>query len=162
MASNAGTENEWRSILTPTPRRTASPIAATLAVSVPDIYITSTSFLLRTSSCHSALLLPGPRDEQTAAAPSDEAAGTAAGGAEDADGGQVFKRGIVYRGVYCPSLSNSFMEDHLELAYQRYSHRQRQKSLIIVNLVDSLLKIVLATVTAGVSHYLRSLLCSSV
>ncbi|KDR14082.1 Adenylate cyclase type 5, partial [Zootermopsis nevadensis] len=58
----------------------------------------------------------------------------------------VFKRGIVYRGVYCPSLSNSFREDHLELAYQRYSHRQRQKSLIIVNLVDSLLKIVLATV----------------
>jgi adenylate cyclase 8 len=54
------------------------------------------------------------------------------------------------------------MEDHLELAYQRYSHRQRQKSLIIVNLVDSLLKIVLATVTAGFSHYLRSLLCSSV
>ncbi|XP_069689602.1 adenylyl cyclase 78C isoform X2 [Periplaneta americana] len=58
----------------------------------------------------------------------------------------VFKRGIVYRGVYCPSLSNSFREDHLELAYQRYSHRQRQKSLIIVNLVDSLLKIVLAAV----------------
>jgi adenylate cyclase 8 len=62
------------------------------------------------------------------------------------DGGHVFKRGIVYRGVYCPSLSNSFREDHLELAYQRYSHRQRQKSLIIVNLVDALLKIVLAVV----------------
>lgn len=58
----------------------------------------------------------------------------------------MFKRGIVYRGVYCPSLSNSFREDHLELAYQRYSHRQRQKSLIIVNLVDALLKIVLAVV----------------
>jgi hypothetical protein len=71
----------------------------------------------------------------------------AAAAGEDPDGGQVFKHGIVYRGVYCPSLSNSFREDHLELAYQRYSHRQRQKSLIIVNLVDSLLKIVLATVT---------------
>jgi len=58
----------------------------------------------------------------------------------------MFKRGIVYRGVYCPSLSNSFREVHLELAYQRYSHRQRQKSLIIVNLVDALLKIVLAAV----------------
>lgn len=58
----------------------------------------------------------------------------------------MFKRGIVYRGVYCPSLSNSFREVHLELAYQRYSHRQRQKSLIIVNLVDALLKIVLAGV----------------
>lgn len=62
------------------------------------------------------------------------------------DEGHVFKRGIVYRGVYCPSLSNSFREVHLELAYQRYSHRQRQKSLIIVNLVDALLKIVLAAV----------------
>jgi hypothetical protein len=82
----------------------------------------------------------------------DEAA-AAAGGAEDVDGGQVFKHGIVYRGVYCPSLSNSFREDHLELAYQRYSHRQRQKSLIIVNLVDALLKIVLATVT----HYIHTL-----
>ena len=58
----------------------------------------------------------------------------------------VFKRGIVYRGVYCPSLSNSFRELHLELAYQRYTHRQRQKSLIIVNFVDALLKIVLAVV----------------
>jgi hypothetical protein len=87
------------------------------------------------------VLFSAPRDEQTAP-PLEEAAG----GGEDVDGGQVFKRGIVYRGVYCPSLSNSFREDHLELAYQRYSHRQRQKSLIIVNLVDSLLKIVLATV----------------
>jgi hypothetical protein len=98
-------------------------------------------------TCIKFVLLPALRDEQTAA-PSDEAAGTVGGGVEDTDGGQVFKRGIVYRGVYCPSLSNSFREDHLELAYQRYSHRQRQKSLIIVNLVDSLIKIVLATVTA--------------
>lgn len=96
-----------------------------------------------------------PRDDQTAVA------GATGGGGEDVDGGQVFKRGIVYRGVYCPSLSNSFREDHLELAYQRYSHRQRQKSLIIVNLVDSLLKIVLATVTnswsKSVSHGVESL-----
>ncbi|XP_067013810.2 adenylyl cyclase 78C [Anabrus simplex] len=60
--------------------------------------------------------------------------------------GLVFKRGIVYRGIYCPSLTNSFRESHLELAYQRYSHRQRQKSLIIVNVVDMLLKAVLACV----------------
>jgi hypothetical protein len=95
-------------------------------------------------------VLSALRDEQTAP-PVDEAV-VAAGGGEEVDAGQVFKRGIVYRGVYCPSLSNSFREDHLELAYQRYSHRQRQKSLIIVNLVDSLLKIVLATVT----HYIHN------
>lgn len=84
------------------------------------------------------MLFSAPKDEQTGT--------TAEEASVEVDGGQVFKRGIVYRGVYCPSLSNSFREDHLELAYQRYSHRQRQKSLIIVNLVDSLLKIVLAAV----------------
>ncbi|KAG8238917.1 hypothetical protein J437_LFUL000754, partial [Ladona fulva] len=52
----------------------------------------------------------------------------------------VFKRGMVYRGIYFPSLTNSFRERRLEMAYQRYSYRQRQKSLIIVNLVDLLLK----------------------
>ncbi|KAJ8871131.1 hypothetical protein PR048_027435 [Dryococelus australis] len=57
--------------------------------------------------------------------------------------GAVFKRGFVYKGIYCPSLTSSFRENHLELAYQRYSHRQRQKSLIVVNVVDSLLKVVL-------------------
>ncbi|XP_071455544.1 adenylate cyclase type 8 [Hetaerina americana] len=55
----------------------------------------------------------------------------------------VFKRGMVYRGIYFPSLTNSFREKRLEMAYQRYSHRQRQKSLIIVNIVDLLLKIAL-------------------
>jgi adenylate cyclase 8 len=95
------------------------------------------------------VLLSALKDEHTTA-PSDEAAGADGGGGEDTPHeDQVFKRGIVYRGVYCPSLSNRFREEHLELAYQRYSHRQRQKSLIIVNLVDSLLKIVLATVTAA-------------
>lgn len=63
---------------------------------------------------------------------------------EQCEGQQVFKRGCMYKGVYLPSLTNSFREPHLELSYQRYSHRQRQKSLIIVNLVDMVLKIVLA------------------
>nr|CAD7394066.1 unnamed protein product [Timema cristinae] len=62
--------------------------------------------------------------------------------------GLVFKRGMVYRGIYCPSLTNSFRESHLELAYQRYSHRQRQKSLIVVNVVDFLLKVILGVVWA--------------
>ncbi|XP_065212348.1 adenylyl cyclase 78C-like isoform X3 [Planococcus citri] len=58
----------------------------------------------------------------------------------------IFKRGVLYRGIYCPTLTNSFRESHLELSYQRYSHRQRQKSLIIVNFVDILMKTVLAGV----------------
>ncbi|VVC36628.1 Hypothetical protein CINCED_3A015230 [Cinara cedri] len=56
----------------------------------------------------------------------------------------VFKKGRVYKGIYCPTLTNSFREPSLELSYQRYSHRQRQKSLIIVNFVDLTLKAVLA------------------
>ncbi|XP_075236866.1 adenylyl cyclase 78C isoform X2 [Lycorma delicatula] len=54
----------------------------------------------------------------------------------------VFKKGIIYKGIYWPTLTNSFKEAHLEFSYQRYSHRQRQKSLIIVNFVDLLLKII--------------------
>lgn len=45
-----------------------------------------------------------------------------------------------------PTLLNSLwtgtFENRLESAYQRYSHRQRQKSLIVVNGVDVALKIV--------------------
>ncbi|KAF7264539.1 hypothetical protein GWI33_023075, partial [Rhynchophorus ferrugineus] len=52
----------------------------------------------------------------------------------------VFKKGLMYKGIYWPSLTNSFHCKHLELAYLRYSHRQRQKALIIVNIVDLLLK----------------------
>ena len=55
--------------------------------------------------------------------------------------GAVFKRGVVYRGVYFPSLTSAFRDDRLESAYQRYAHRQRQKALIIVNAVDATLKI---------------------
>lgn len=47
----------------------------------------------------------------------------------------------MYKGVYWPSLTNSFHSKHLEMAYLRYTHRQRQKSLIIVNMVDFLLKV---------------------
>ncbi|CAH1402812.1 unnamed protein product [Nezara viridula] len=59
----------------------------------------------------------------------------------DFDESEVFKRGKVYKGVYLLSLTNSFKEKHLELSYQRYSHRQRQRSLIIVNLVDAVVKL---------------------
>ncbi|XP_072381948.1 adenylyl cyclase 78C isoform X1 [Diabrotica undecimpunctata] len=63
-----------------------------------------------------------------------------------ADFATVFKRGLMYKGIYWPSLTNSFHCKHLELAYLRYSHRQRQKALIIVNIVDLLLKICLILV----------------
>ncbi|CAG9864998.1 unnamed protein product [Phyllotreta striolata] len=63
-----------------------------------------------------------------------------------ADFATVFKRGLMYKGIYWPSLTNSFHCKHLEMAYLRYSHRQRQKALIIVNIVDLLLKICLILV----------------
>lgn len=58
----------------------------------------------------------------------------------------AFKRGNVVKGILCPSLTNSFRARSLERSYLTYSHRQRQKSLLIVNIVDLVLKIVLATV----------------
>ncbi|CAH1183630.1 unnamed protein product [Phaedon cochleariae] len=64
----------------------------------------------------------------------------------EADFATVFKRGLMYKGIYWPSLTNSFHCKILELAYLRNSHRQRQKSLIIVNIVDLLLKISLILV----------------
>jgi hypothetical protein len=66
----------------------------------------------------------------------------------------VFKRGLMYKGIYWPSLTNSFQSKHLELAYLRYSHRQRQKALIIVNIVDLLLKAALIVVWAVQSETL--------
>lgn len=58
----------------------------------------------------------------------------------------AFKRGRVLRGILCPSMTNSFKERSLESSYLTYSHRQRQKSLIIVNIVDLLLKLALALI----------------
>lgn len=52
------------------------------------------------------------------------------------------------KGILCPSLTNSFKAESLERSYLTYSHRQRQKSLIIVNIVDLILKAVLALVWA--------------
>ncbi|XP_073837834.1 adenylyl cyclase 78C isoform X2 [Musca autumnalis] len=58
----------------------------------------------------------------------------------------AFKSGNVIKGILCPSLTNSFKQSSLERAYLTYTHRQRQKSLIIVNFVDFILKIVLAMI----------------
>lgn len=62
------------------------------------------------------------------------------------DAYSAFKRGNVVKGILCPSLTNSFRARSLECSYLTYSHRQRQKSLLIVNIVDLMLKIVLAVV----------------
>ncbi|XP_034943359.1 adenylyl cyclase 78C isoform X2 [Chelonus insularis] len=53
----------------------------------------------------------------------------------------VFKRGCLYKGIFCPSLTNAFHSPNLETLYFHYSSRQRQKSLIMLNVVDLGLKI---------------------
>lgn len=58
----------------------------------------------------------------------------------------AFKRGKVVRGILCPSTTNSFRQPTLEKSYLTYTHRQRQKSLIIVNVVDLVVKVVLAVI----------------
>lgn len=58
----------------------------------------------------------------------------------------AFKSGNVIKGILCPSLTNSFKQSSLERAYLTYTHRQRQKSLIIVNIVDFVLKVALALI----------------
>ncbi|XP_050684588.1 adenylyl cyclase 78C-like [Leptidea sinapis] len=58
----------------------------------------------------------------------------------------MLRTGRYYKGIYWPSITNSFKDETVELSYQRYSRRQRQKSLIMVNVVDLALKICLAIV----------------
>lgn len=43
-------------------------------------------------------------------------------------------------GILLLNLTNQFKDKHLESAYQRYSQRQRQKSLVILNIIDIVLK----------------------
>lgn len=45
------------------------------------------------------------------------------------------------KGIILPRLTDNFNDSHLEAAYQRYSHRQRQKSLLILHILDVVLKI---------------------
>ncbi|KAJ8733728.1 hypothetical protein PYW07_014279 [Mythimna separata] len=51
-----------------------------------------------------------------------------------------------YKGIFYPMFNNTFKTRSIELSYQRYSRRQRQKSLIMVNLVDLALKIALVVI----------------
>ncbi|XP_012278460.1 adenylate cyclase type 8 [Orussus abietinus] len=55
----------------------------------------------------------------------------------------VFKKGIMIKGIFCPSLTNSFHNEQLESSYLIYSNCQRQKSLIMLNVIDLGLKIAL-------------------
>lgn len=47
---------------------------------------------------------------------------------------------LSYKGILFPKLLDNFGDVHLESAYQKYSHRQRQKSLLILNLIDMAVK----------------------
>lgn len=58
----------------------------------------------------------------------------------------VFKKGILYKGIFCPSLTNSFHNKQMEKSFLHYSNRQRQKSLIMLNIVDLGLKIALLSI----------------
>ncbi|XP_066603528.1 adenylyl cyclase 78C-like isoform X2 [Prorops nasuta] len=58
----------------------------------------------------------------------------------------VFKKGCLYKGIFLPSLTNSFHSKQLETSYLHYSNRQRQKSLIMLNIVDLGLKIALTAI----------------
>ncbi|KAJ8735073.1 hypothetical protein PYW08_014323 [Mythimna loreyi] len=51
-----------------------------------------------------------------------------------------------YKGIFYPMFNNTFKTRSIEKSYQRYSRRQRQKSLIMVNLVDLALKIALVVI----------------
>lgn len=57
------------------------------------------------------------------------------------------------------NLTNQFKDKHLESAYQRYSQRQRQKSLVILNIIDIVLKVIFlvayfyAESTTSVHHH---------
>nr|XP_006820732.1 PREDICTED: adenylate cyclase type 8-like [Saccoglossus kowalevskii] len=51
--------------------------------------------------------------------------------------------GCVYRGVIVPTLRKSFKSKEIESLYQRYFLRQRQKSLVFLNSVDFLRKVIM-------------------
>ncbi|CAG2107094.1 unnamed protein product [Medioppia subpectinata] len=55
---------------------------------------------------------------------------------------------VSWKGILLPKLTNDFKDAHLEASYQRYSHRQRQKSLLILNVIDILLKLSLLIIYA--------------
>ncbi|GLG93790.1 Adenylate and Guanylate cyclase, partial [Gryllus bimaculatus] len=74
-------------------------------------------------------------------------AGAGDGAATRADAQlQAFKRDGCTAAWLLPLAQSGFRASHLRAAYQRYSHRQRQRSLIVVNMVDLALKVSLATV----------------
>ncbi|XP_022823732.1 adenylate cyclase type 8-like [Spodoptera litura] len=60
---------------------------------------------------------------------------------------------LYYKGIYCPTIINTFKTPSIELSYQRYSRKQRQKSVIQVNLVDLALKVALIVIYTITDKY---------
>ncbi|GAB6028424.1 hypothetical protein CHUAL_002584 [Chamberlinius hualienensis] len=73
-----------------------------------------------------------------------------------------FKKGWVFHGIIAPNITNSFKNKHLEVAYQKYSSRQRQKSLIIVNVVGLIVKIAILVSSKCTSTTLNAISASLV
>lgn len=65
-----------------------------------------------------------------------------------------------FAGILWPKLSNEFHDKQLEAGYQKYSHRQRQKSLIIVNLINIIFKLVLFKVYHFNLYSIKMITCS--
>ena len=64
----------------------------------------------------------------------------------------MFRKGRKMYGIYLPSLNGRLDSPRLEAAYQKYSHRQRQKSVILVNMFDLLIKIVQLVIITVLRH----------
>ncbi|XP_020287381.1 adenylate cyclase type 8-like isoform X2 [Pseudomyrmex gracilis] len=87
-----------------------------------------------------------PAEDVEAAKAEPEAAEQAVSEEEAPTQRDVFKKGTLYKGIFLPSLTNSFHNKQLETSYLLYSNRQRQKSLLMLNIVDLGLKITLTAI----------------
>ncbi|KAH7968613.1 hypothetical protein HPB52_010131 [Rhipicephalus sanguineus] len=69
----------------------------------------------------------------------------------DTGGGmrQHCNKGFWFGGFAFPRVTNSFLDDRLEPAYQRYSHRPRRRALLIINLIDVFLSLALVVFFAS-------------
>ncbi|KAJ8684167.1 hypothetical protein QAD02_019959, partial [Eretmocerus hayati] len=86
------------------------------------------------------------RTKKSSDASADTEVGFPSNDQADQEKQNVFKKGTLYKGIFCPSLTNSFHSKQLEKSYLQYSKSQRQKSLIMLNILDLALKICLVTI----------------
>lgn len=109
--------------------------------------VDTNGFLMRsTSTVRNEYHIPDADAVPSSASLARIAVASSAGGIFNREA--AFRKGRMWRGILCPSVSSSFHSPTLERSYLLYSHRQRQKSLIIVNIVDMMLKIILAIVSS--------------